>query len=377
MHRSLLRLRPQTRQAFKLAVVPGDGIGKEVVPQALRVLDVIQAHTPYTFQYVHLIAGWDAVKATSSALPARTLMGIKSCDACLFGAVDSKAMPGHRTPIVTIRQQLELYANIFQFVSAPVDLPTIARDLDLLLVRENTEDVYIMQEMLEQTKHGKVAIAMRRITEHASIRIARFAFSQARQRRRKLTIIHKSNILTVTDGLFRECCYWVSNEFPDVECDEHLLDSFIVKLCREPWQYDVLVCPNMYGWIIAHAISSLVGGVGTVPCINYNGDFVLAEPIHGTARNIAGTGTANPTAIIRAVAMMLQSLIPDGSITQCIEAAVLDALVDHRTTMTPDLLGPCTTTQTTDHIISRLIPYLQTLQRKDSAGPTCDVSVPP
>jgi homoisocitrate dehydrogenase len=367
-------LKAAVGKAFRLAVVPGDGVGKEVIPQALRVLDVIQQHTPYVFQYVHLIAGWDAVKATSSPLPARTLIGIKNCDACLFGAVESKAMPGHRTPIVTVRQQLELYANIIQCVSAPVDISTIAPNLDLLIVRENTEDVYIMQEMLEETRQGKVGIAMRRITEYASTRIARFAFNQARLRRRKVTIVHKSNVMTVTDGLFRECCCWVgSNEFPDVEFNEHLLDSFIVKLCREPLQYDVILCPNMYGWMIGHAIASLVGGVGIVPCLNYNEDFVLAEPIHGTSRWMEGTGRANPTAAIRAVGMMLQSLIPDGTLTQCIECAVQDALVDHRVAMTPDLLGPCTTIQTTDHIIARLVPYLKALQDKNAAGPVCEI----
>ena len=247
----------------------------------------------------------------------------------------------------------------------------------MLIVRENTECLYVRQERLEDD--GNTAIAQRVITRRASERIARKAFEMARIRgargegRRKetdgsagtsplaprpsplLTIVHKANVLSLTDGLFRECCLTVAQEFPDVQVEEQLVDSMIYRMIREPQRYDVVVAPNLYGDIISDAAAALVGGLGLASSANAGENFVLAEPVHGSAPDIAGKGIANPVATILAAAQLLESL-GETAAAHTIQQAV------HRTlaagVLSPDLGGKATTEEVTNAVIEQ---YSETL----------------
>jgi homoisocitrate dehydrogenase len=320
---------------------------------------------------VPLEAGWETFQRTGTALPQRTAAAIRGCDGAIFGATQSPShkVEGYSSPILALRKQLDLYANLRPIVSMPV--PGSRPGIDLLIVRENTECLYVRQERLEDD--GATAIAQRVITRRASERIARKAFDLARARQnltqsRKaaktlnesdtheqlhnsqftihnsqltinnqqlainnspplVTIVHKANVLSLTDGLFRATCLAVAQEYPDVQVEEQIVDSMIYRLIREPDRYDVVVAPNLYGDILSDAAAALVGGLGLASSANASDNFVLAEPVHGSAPDIAGRGMANPCATILAAAQLLDSLGEDLA-AQRIRAAVHRTLAD-------------------------------------------------
>lgn len=268
-----MNLEGNTRQAYsrpkgtyRIAMISGDGIGNEVIPAAARVLDGMGLALSFEW----LEAGWDAFSRYGTALPEVTVEKISQCDGALFGAVSSPStrVPGYSSPILELRKRLDLYGNLRPAVSTP--LSGSRPGIDLLIVRENTEDLYVKQEQIDA--EGKRAVAQRVITQRASSRIARLAFEQARLRAEartdarspRVTIVHKANVLPITDGLFRETCLEVAAEFPDVECEEQLVDSMAYRLIREPERYDVVVAPNLYGDILSDEAAALVGGVR--PC---------------------------------------------------------------------------------------------------------------
>ncbi len=335
----------------RLAVLPGDGIGPEVVAEARRILDRL---APDLDQVVGE-AGFATFESTGSALPAETLELARSCDAVLFGAVSSPSHPveGYRSPIVHLRRELDLYANLRPSVSAPVagSLP----DIDLLVVRENTEGLYSGRERLED--EGRTAIAERVITRRASERIARSAFEAAedratlRSRRSRLTIVHKANVLRVSDGLFRQCVLDVAGDFPDVEVEEQLVDSMLYRLFREPGRWDVIVAPNLYGDIISDAAAALVGGLGLAASANVGERHLLVEPVHGSAPDIAGQGRANPIATLRATALLLHRL---GRVdaARTLERALEQVL--ERGPHTRDLGGQASTSEVGDAVLGIL-----------------------
>jgi homoisocitrate dehydrogenase len=297
------------QKAHQIALIPGDGIGKEVVPAARRVLEA----TGLPFHFVDLDAGWECFQRTGTALPTTTLDTLRSCDGAIFGAVSSPShrVSGYSSPIVAMRKELNLYANLRPSISAPV--PGSRPGIDLLIVRENTECLYIKRERLEDD--GNTAIAERIITRAASTHIAKMAFEQAKihrpqttDRRPLVTIVHKANVLSITDGLFRESALAVAAEYPDVAVEEQLVDSMLYRLIREPQRYDVVVAPNLYGDLLSDAAAALVGGLGLAPSANVGDNFVLVEPVHGSAPDIAGKGIANPIGAILAAAMLLRHL---------------------------------------------------------------------
>ncbi|KAJ2992179.1 homoisocitrate dehydrogenase [Globomyces sp. JEL0801] len=315
-------------------------------------------------KFIHLDAGFDYFTKTGTAMPEKTLKILKSeCDAAMFGAVSSPShkVAGYASPIVALRKQMDLYANVRPVSSA---IGSKGKPIDMLILRENTECLYIKSERIEtDPKTGlKTAWADRRITEFASKRIARKAFDMALIRgelrkknpqssiheKPKVTIVHKSNVLSITDGLFRESCRAVAEEKPeykDIIVDEQLVDSMVYRLFREPQAFDVVVAPNLYGDIISDGAAALVGSLGVVASTNVGDHFVLGEPV-------AGKGIANPIAAIRSAAMMLEHL---GYINESdrIKIAVDKVLIDG-TTLTPDLGGKSTTQSVTDAIISQL-----------------------
>ncbi len=337
-----------TPTLYTIALIPGDGIGREVIPAARRVLEA----TDLPLDFVELEAGWETFQRTGTALPPETLEALHGCQGALFGAVSSPShrAPGYASPIMAMRKGLDLFANLRPLVSSPV--PGSRPEIDILVVRENTEGLYAKRERLEEGGH--TAIAERVITRRASERIARIAFQQARARAARpgarpplVTVVHKANVLQVSDGLFREAALAVAAEFPDIPVEEQLVDSMLYRLIREPERYDVLLAPNLYGDILSDAGAALVGGLGLVPSANLGEQFVLAEPVHGSAPDIAGQGVANPVAAIRAAALLLRHLGHEAEAQQ-IDVAVQAVLEEGP--HTPDLGGRAGTEEVAEAI---------------------------
>ncbi|CAL1701661.1 unnamed protein product [Somion occarium] len=276
-----------TRSSLKIGLIPADGIGKEVIPAAQKAIEALGSDIPKP-EFVPLLAGFEYFTRHGEALPEETVSALKECDCALFGAVSSpsRRVTGYSSPIVALRKILDLYANIRPVISVaanPADKP----DVDLVVVRENTECLYVKQETITTTENGREARATRLITERASRRIGKMAFELALDRPRKhVTIIHKSNVLSITDGLFRETVRAVpqlpevNGRFDGITIAEQLVDSAVYRLFREPQIYDVMVAPNLYGDIISDAAAALVGSLGLVPSINAGDDFVMGEPHH-------------------------------------------------------------------------------------------------
>lgn len=328
----------------RVALIPGDGIGQEVVPAAQRVLMALDL--PLT--YIKLDAGFETFRRTGTALPWATQTALQSCDGAIFGAVSSPStrVEGYTSPILTLRKAFGLYANLRPVVSMPV--PSSQPSIDLLIVRENTECLYVRRETLSED--GERAVAERVITRKASERIARMAFEQARRRAKadgRATIVHKANVLTVTDGLFRETALKVAGEYPDVAVEDQIVDSMIYRLIREPQRYDVIVAPNLYGDILSDAAAALVGGLGLAPSANVGERFILVEPVHGSAPDIAGRDIANPVATILAAAMLLDHFgwrEEAISIGEAVESTLGAGI------LTPELGGSASTEEVTEAV---------------------------
>lgn len=347
-------------------LIPGDGIGKEVIPAGRRVLEALPSYLNLKFDFVDLKAGFEAFEQTGAALPERTVDILKSeCDGALFGAVSSptQAVKGYSSPIVALRKKLDLYANVRPVKS----VMTALKPIDMVIVRENTEDLYVKEEKTYEGPNGKVAEAIKRISDRASFRIASMAGDIA-LRRQKLrdsgassihksplvTITHKSNVLSQTDGLFRAASNraLAGSQYGSVTVEEQIVDSMVYKLFRQPEDYDVIVAPNLYGDILSDGAAALVGSLGLVPSANVGEGFAIGEPCHGSAPDIMGKGIANPIATLRSVALMLEFLEEPAAAAK-IYAAV-DANLEEGRLLTPDLGGTATTAQVVEDILNKL-----------------------
>ena len=307
----------------KLCVIPGDGIGREVIPAAVCVLRRLIPG----LELIEAEAGWDCFIQHGVSVPQATLDAVKECGAALFGAVSSPSnrVDGYRSAILTLRRSLDLYANVRPVRSLPPLSPR--PDVDLILVRENTEGLYAGRERSD----GETAIAERVITRQASRRIARLALDLARAAgRRKLTIVHKANVLPVTDGLFRESVREVASDFAragfTIELDELLVDTAALKMVAEPQRFDMIVTTNLFGDILSDVASYWCGGIGLAPSLNLGDEIVIAEPVHGSAPDIAGRGLANPIAAILSAALLVRHSWGLPETAQAIERAVAAAL---------------------------------------------------
>jgi homoisocitrate dehydrogenase len=279
-----------------LTLIPGDGIGQEVVPAAARVLDSLRL--PLRLQYAD--AGWATFTQTGSALPDATLALCEGSDAVLFGATQSpmEKVAGYRSPILALRKHFDLFANL---------RPAVMDAIDLLIVRENTEGLYSGREHVEDD--GDTAIAERIITRRASQRIVRAACDWAMQRRRKLTIVHKANVLKETCGLFRRVAFEVTAAYTDLAVEEMLVDTAAMRLAQDAARFDVMVTTNLFGDILSDLAAGLTGGLGIAPSANVGERRpAVFEPVHGSAPDIAGSGTADPRAAILSSAMLLDYL---------------------------------------------------------------------
>ncbi|KJA24538.1 hypothetical protein HYPSUDRAFT_85914 [Hypholoma sublateritium FD-334 SS-4] len=357
---SIRSLSTVARKSLKIGLIPADGIGKEVIPAAKQAIIALGSDIPKP-EFVDLIAGWECFTRTGVALPEETVEILRNeCDCALFGSVSSpsRKVTGYSSPIVALRKKLDLYANIRPVVSVSPDVNQ-RPSIDLIVVRENTECLYVKEEILTIGEHGKEARATRLITERASRRIGQMAFELALARSRKhLTIIHKSNVLSVTDGLFRETVRGVpllaglNGKYDGVTIAEQLVDSAVYRLFREPEIFDVMVAPNLYGDIISDAAAALVGSLGLIPSINAGDDFVMGEPVHGSAPDIEGKGIANPLASIRSAALMLRHLGYSKGADK-LDIAV-DRVIREGRVLTPDLKGTSTTNEVLEAVLSKL-----------------------
>ncbi len=355
-----------------VCLIPGDGVGQEVIPAAGQAL---AAACP-GLRFVEAEAGWACFERRGTALPEATLQAVAASDAVLFGATQSPisgeahtaasrspeqsggspspaqphgaGAPTYRSPILALRRQLDLYANLRPTAS----LLSGDRTVDLLIVRENTEGLYSGREH----RDGDTAIAERVITRRASERIARVAFEQARLRGRshpRVTVVHKANVLKVTDGLFREACLAVAADYPDVTADEMLVDAAAMWLAKEPERFDVLVTTNLFGDILSDLAAGLVGGLGLAPSANVgDGRVGVFEPVHGSAPDIAGRGVANPLGAILSGAMLLEHIgQPDAAarVRRGVAAAIAAGII------TPDLGGRATTAEVTAAVCAHIM----------------------
>jgi homoisocitrate dehydrogenase len=335
---------------LNLCVIPGDGVGREVIPCAVEVL----LRVAHEVNLVHADAGWDCFTRTGNALPDATINAIQSCGAALFGAVSSpsRKVEGYRSPIVQMRQRFDLYANLrpTRELNATDGIRRVnGAPIDLLIVRENTQGLYIGREYMR----GDEAIAERVITKPASVRIARVAFELANKRPRKqLTIVHKANILPVTDGIFRDAARSVGADFPDVKINELLVDTAAMLLASRPQQFDVVVTTNLFGDILSDIASVWGGGMGVAPALNIGQSVAIAEPVHGSAPDIVGKSIANPTGAILSVGLLLRYHWHMPEEADRVESAVYAAI--EQGIRTADLGGQASTRELADKILSLL-----------------------
>jgi homoisocitrate dehydrogenase len=335
---------------MKLCVIPGDGVGQEVLPCAVEVLRQVVP----TIETVAADAGWDCFQRTGNALPDKTKLQIAECGAALFGAVSSpsKKVEGYRSPIIQMRQHFDLFANLRPtriLWSRAARLMGKPQTVDLILVRENTQGLYAGRERMQ----GDEAIAERVITRAASERIGKVAFDLATKRERKhVTIVHKANILPVTDGVFRDAVRAVGEGYPEVSISEVLVDTAAMLLASKPAQFDVLVTTNLFGDILSDVASVWGGGMGVAPALNIGATVAIAEPVHGSAPDIAGKGIANPAGAILSTALLLRHHWQQPDAALRIENAVFAALESG--VCTPDLGGQATTREAMDAVLTRL-----------------------
>jgi isopropylmalate/isohomocitrate dehydrogenase-like protein len=328
---------------YKLAVIPGPGIGGEVVPEAVRLLE----STDLSFDCRYFEIGYEVWQKTGSPVPDDVLAGIRETQACLFGATTTPVgVPGYKSAIIMLRRALGLYANVRPAKSYPTQKGM--KDVDLVIVRENTEGMYSGWEFALPDS----AYTIRVITRKATERIARFAFELAMKRRKKVTIVTKANVLRVSDGLFLEVAQKVAKDYPDVEVEEAFVDVTAMRLVLKPNIFDVIVTSNLFGDILSDESAGLVGGLGLAPSANIGDNYALFEPVHGSAPRLAGKDIANPMAAIMASKMMLDYL-GENRWAERIENAIVSMLEEGKV-LTPDLGGSSSTKQVTDAIIAAL-----------------------
>jgi isocitrate dehydrogenase (NAD+) len=328
-----------------ITLIPGDGIGPEVSDATVRVLDAAGAN----LEWERHIAGQEAVEKYGNPLPPEVLESIKRNRVALKGPVTTQVGGGFKSINVQLRQELELYANLRPSRSLP-SIPSRFEGVDIIVVRENTEDLY---SGLEHVVVPGVVESIKIITEKASLRIARFAYDYARRHgRKRVTAVHKANIMKLSDGLFLDCVRRVAHEYPEIESDDKIVDNMCMQLVMRPEEWDVLLLENLYGDIVSDLCAGLVGGLGVVPSANIGLEAALFEAVHGSAPDIAGKDLANPLALIRSGILMLYHLGKDEE-AERVRRALRHVIVDQKI-RTRDLGGEAGTTQFTDAIVRAL-----------------------
>jgi len=331
--------------AYKITLIPGDGIGPEVTQAAVRVLEA----TGLKFDWETFAAGAEAYEKYHEYIPKELIESIERTKVGLKGPVTTPIGGGFASINVELRKRFELYANFRPIRNLP-HIPTRYPDVDLIIVRENTEGLY---SGIEHEVVPGVVESLKIMTAKACTRISRFAFEYARKnKRKKIHAIHKANIMKLSDGLFLRCARDVAKEYPEITYAEHIVDNTCMQLVMNPYQYDMLLMENLYGDIISDLCAAFVGGLGMVPSANFGEDCAIFEAVHGSAPDIAGKNLANPTAIIRCSLLMLRHL---GEFEAALKIRnALEIVYRTREKLTRDVNGQAGTSEFADSIIEAM-----------------------
>ena len=332
-------------QPYRVTLIPGDGIGPEVTQAAVRILEA----TGVKFEWESFRAGAEAYEKYGEYIPKDLIESIERTRVALKGPIATPIGGGFSSINVALRRKFELYANFRPIRNLP-HIPTRYPDVDLVIVRENTESLY---SGLEHEVVPGVVESLKIITEKASTRIARFAFEYARKNhRKKVHAIHKANIMKLSDGLFLRCSRNIAKEYPEITYGEHIVDNTCMQLVMNPYQYDVLVMENLYGDIISDLCAAFVGGLGLVPSANLGESCAIFEAVHGSAPDIAGKNIANPTAVLRCSLLMLRHLGEDEAALRIRNA--LEKTYRTREKLTKDVGGQAGTSEFADSVIEAM-----------------------
>jgi isocitrate dehydrogenase (NAD+) len=334
-----------TQSVHKVTLIPGDGIGPEVTQAAVRVLEA----TGVKFDWETFAAGAEAYQQFGEYIPKELSESIERTHVGLKGPITTPVARGFASINVELRKRFELYANFRPIRNLP-HIPTRYPDVDLIIVRENTEGLY---SGIEHEVVPGVVESLKIMTEKACTRIARFAFEYARKnQRKKIHAIHKANIMKLSDGLFLRCSRNVAKEYPEIAYAEHIVDNTCMQLVMNPYQYDMLLMENLYGDIISDLCAAFVGGLGMVPSANFGEHCAIFEAVHGSAPDIAGKNLANPTALIRCSLIMLRHL---GEFDAALKIRhALEKVYRDRQKLTRDVGGQASTSEFADSLIAAM-----------------------
>ena len=331
--------------SYKITLIPGDGIGPEVTQAAVRILEA----TGLKFDWESYEAGADAYEKYHEYIPKELVESLDRTRVGLKGPVTTPIGGGFASINVELRKRFELYANFRPIRNLP-HIPTRYPDVDLIILRENTEGLY---SGIEHEVVPGVVESLKIITEKASTRIARFAFEYARKnKRKKIHAIHKANIMKLSDGLFLRCARNVAKQYPEITYGEHIVDNTCMQLVMNPYQYDMLLLENLYGDIISDLCAAFVGGLGLVPGANFGDEYAIFEAVHGSAPDIAGRNLANPTAVIRSSLLMLRHLGEHDAALKIRNA--LEKVYRIREKLTRDVGGKAGTSEFADSVIEAM-----------------------
>ncbi len=331
--------------AYRITLIPGDGIGPEVTDATVRILEA----TGLKFEWERCNAGQEAYEKYGEYLPQELLDSIERTRVALKGPVTTPIGGGFPSINVALRKHFELYANFRPIRNLP-HIPTRYPEVDLIIVRENTEGLY---SGIEHEVVPGVVESLKINTEKACLRISRFAFEYARKnKRKKIHSIHKANIMKLSDGLFLRCSRAISKEYPEITYGEHIVDNTCMQLVMNPYQYDMLLLENLYGDIISDLCAAFVGGLGLVPGANLGDNTAVFEAVHGSAPDIAGRNIANPTAVLRSSLLMLRHLGEQDAAWRIRTA--LEKVYRQRDKLTRDVGGKAGTSQFADSVIEAM-----------------------
>jgi isocitrate dehydrogenase (NAD+) len=329
----------------KVTLIPGDGIGPEVTDAVVRILEA----TGVKFEWETFAVGAEAYQKYGEYIPKDLISSLERTRVGLKGPVTTPVGGGFPSINVALRKKFELYANFRPIRNLP-HIPTRYPDVDLIIIRENTEGLY---SGLEHEVVPGVVESLKIMTEKASTRIAKFAFEYARNNnRKKIHAIHKANIMKLSDGLFLRCARAVAKHYPEITYAEHIVDNTCMQLVMNPYQYDMLVMENLYGDILSDLCAAFVGGLGFVPSANLGDECAVFEAVHGSAPDIAGKNLANPTALLRSALLMVRHLGEHAASTQIRNA--LERVYRHRDKLTRDIGGQAGTSQFADAVIEEM-----------------------
>jgi len=331
--------------SYHVTLIPGDGIGPEVTDSAVKVIEA----TGVKVVWEKVEAGIDVISKYGTPIPDSVIESVKKNKVALKGPLTTLVAKGFPSVNVALRKKLDLYANVRPCHSLK-GVKTRFEEVDLVIMRENTEDLY---SGIEHIVAPGVAEGIKIITSFASDRIANFTFNYARAKgRKKVTVVHKANIMKVTDGLFLQSAQKVSNEYPEIEYEEKIVDNLAMQLVMNPGQFDVLLLTNLYGDIVSDLCAGLVGGLGVVPGANIGDEYAVFEAVHGSAPDIAGKNVSNPMALIFSSLIMLRYL-GENKAADNIMNSVCDVLKEKKK-ITRDLGGTASTTEFTDEVVRKV-----------------------